>query len=147
MTVTGYTASDMGVWAETMARVYAAGGATADDIVHNAYGYGLFTGGLGFHIGAQRIGATVIPVSGGLTKRQIEIMQDLGSTILACTPSYALVLAEEAAAKGFISIHLVNARGRSIVAPFGTPPYPDRAAGLNASGTEVSSGTTTSKAG
>ena len=63
MTVTGYTASDMGVWAETMARVYAAGGATSDDIIHNAYGYGLFTGGLGFHIGAEKIGATVIPVS------------------------------------------------------------------------------------
>jgi len=96
MTVTGYTASDMQVWAETMARVYTAGNVTADDIVHNAYGYGLFTGGLGFHIGAERIGATVIPVSGGLTKRQIEIMQDFGSTVLTCTPSYALVLAEAA---------------------------------------------------
>ncbi len=100
MTVTGYTDSDMEVWAEVMARVYTAGGATADDIVHNAYGYGLFTGGLGFHIGAERIGATVIPVSGGLTRRQIEIMQDFGSTILTCTPSYALVIAEEAAAMG-----------------------------------------------
>jgi phenylacetate-CoA ligase len=100
MTVTGYTASDMGVWAETMARVYAAAGATADDVIHNAYGYGLFTGGLGFHIGAYEIGATVIPVSGGLTKRQIEIMQDMGSTVLTCTPSYALVIAEEAAAMG-----------------------------------------------
>ena len=100
MTVTGYTAADMGVWAETMARVYAAGGTTADDMIHNAYGYGLFTGGLGFHIGAEKIGATVIPVSGGLTKRQIEIMQDFGSTILNCTPSYALVLVETAAAMG-----------------------------------------------
>lgn len=97
MTVTGYTASDMEVWAETMARVYTSGGATADDMIHNAYGYGLFTGGLGFHIGAERIGATVIPVSGGLTRRQIEIMQDFGSTVLTCTPSYALVLAETAA--------------------------------------------------
>ncbi|MFN2129935.1 MAG: phenylacetate--CoA ligase family protein [Anaerolineae bacterium] len=100
MTVTGYTASDMDVWAETMARVYTAGGATADDMVHNAYGYGLFTGGLGFHVGAERIGATVIPVSGGLTRRQIEIMQDFGSTVLTCTPSYALVLAETAAQMG-----------------------------------------------
>jgi phenylacetate-CoA ligase len=100
MTVTGYTANDMEVWAETMARVYAAGGTTADDMVHNAYGYGLFTGGLGFHIGAEKIGATVIPVSGGLTRRQIEIMQDFGSTILNATPSYALVLAEQAAAMG-----------------------------------------------
>ncbi len=100
MTVTGYTANDMEVWAETMARVYASGGATADDMIHNAYGYGLFTGGLGFHIGAERIGATVIPVSGGLTRRQIEIMQDFGSTVLTCTPSYALVLAETAAEMG-----------------------------------------------
>jgi len=100
MTVTGYTENDMEVWAETMARVYVAGGTTADDIIHNAYGYGLFTGGLGFHIGAHKIGATVIPVSGGLSRRQIEIMQDFGSTILTCTPSYALVLAEEAAAMG-----------------------------------------------
>jgi phenylacetate-CoA ligase len=100
MTVTGYTANDMEIWAETMARVYTAGGATADDMVHNAYGYGLFTGGLGFHVGAERIGATVIPVSGGLTRRQIEIMQDFGSTVLTCTPSYALVLAETAAQMG-----------------------------------------------
>ena len=100
MTVTGYTAHDMGVWAETMARVYTSGGATADDMVHNAYGYGLFTGGLGFHIGAEKIGATVIPVSGGLTRRQIEIMQDFGSTVLNATPSYALVLAETAKAMG-----------------------------------------------
>ena len=100
MTVTGYTASDMEVWAETMARVYTAGGTTADDMIHNAYGYGLFTGGLGFHIGAEKIGATVIPVSGGMTRRQIEIMQDFGSTILNCTPSYALVLVETAAAMG-----------------------------------------------
>jgi phenylacetate-CoA ligase len=100
MTVTGYTAEDMDLWAETMARVYASGGATGRDIVHNAYGYGLFTGGLGFHVGAERIGATVIPVSGGLTRRQIEIMQDFGSTVLCCTPSYALVLAETAAAMG-----------------------------------------------
>lgn len=100
MTVTGYTLADMEVWGETMARVYAAGGTTADDIVHNAYGYGLFTGGLGFHIGAEKIGATVIPVSGGLTRRQIEIMQDFGSTILNATPSYALVLAETAASMG-----------------------------------------------
>ena len=100
MTVTGYTENDMEVWAETMARVYVAGGTTADDIVHNAYGYGLFTGGLGFHLGARKLGATVIPVSGGLTKRQIEIMQDFGSTILNATPSYALVLAEAAAEMG-----------------------------------------------
>jgi phenylacetate-CoA ligase len=100
MTVTGYTLNDMEIWEETMARVYAAGGTTADDIIHNAYGYGLFTGGLGFHIGAEKIGATVIPVSGGLTRRQVEIMQDFGSTVLTCTPSYALVLVEAAASMG-----------------------------------------------
>lgn len=100
MTVTGYTTRDMEVWAETMARVYTAAGTTADDVIHNAYGYGLFTGGLGFHIGALEIGANVIPVSGGMTKRQIEIMQDMGSTVLTCTPSYALVIAEEAAKMG-----------------------------------------------
>jgi phenylacetate-CoA ligase len=100
MTVTGYTENDMEVWAETMARVYVAGGTTADDIIQNAYGYGLFTGGLGFHAGAHKIGATVIPVSGGLSRRQIEIMRDFGSTILTCTPSYALVLAEQATEMG-----------------------------------------------
>ena len=100
MTVTGYTSNDMGVWAETMARVYTAGGTTANDMIHNAYGYGLFTGGLGFHIGAEKIGATVIPVSGGLTRRQVEIMQDFGSTVLNCTPSYALVLVEQAEEMG-----------------------------------------------
>jgi phenylacetate-CoA ligase len=100
MTVTGYTAHDMEVWGETMARVFTSMGATADDVFHNSYGYGLFTGGLGVHLGAETIGATVIPVSGGLTRRQIEIMLDLGSTVLCCTPSYALVLAEQAAEMG-----------------------------------------------
>jgi phenylacetate-CoA ligase len=100
MTVTGYTDRDLEIWAETMARVCTAAGTTADDIVQNAYGYGLFTGGLGFHLGVTRIGATVIPVSGGLTTRQVEIMRDFGSTVLTCTPSYALVLAEEAATMG-----------------------------------------------
>jgi phenylacetate-CoA ligase len=94
MTVTGYTDNDMKVWAEVMARVYRAGGTKKGDVVHNAYGYGLFTGGLGFHLGAHELGATVVPVSGGLTSRQVTIMQDFGSTVLTCTPSYALVLAE-----------------------------------------------------
>jgi len=94
MTVTGYTDNDMKVWAECMARVYSAGGTKKGDIVHNAYGYGLFTGGLGFHLGAHEVGATVVPVSGGLTARQVTIMQDFGCTVLTCTPSYALVLAE-----------------------------------------------------
>lgn len=93
-TVVGYTAKDIETWAELIARCLTSAGADKSDFVHVAYGYGLFTGGLGVHYGAEKIGATVIPVSGGNTKRQIEIMQDFGSTILTCTPSYALYLAE-----------------------------------------------------
>ncbi len=94
MTVVGYTAKDIDTWAELMARTLMCAGARKGDIVHNAYGYGLFTGGLGVHYGAEKLGVTVIPVSGGLTKRQIMILQDFGGTILTCTPSYALNLAE-----------------------------------------------------
>jgi phenylacetate-CoA ligase len=93
-TVVGYTRKDIDIWAELMARALAAAGTTRGDMVHNAYGYGLFTGGLGAHYGAEKLGATVIPVSGGNTKRQIMLMQDFGSTVLLCTPSYALNLAE-----------------------------------------------------
>ena len=93
-TVVGYSAKDIDIWAELMARTLVCAGATKDDIVQIAYGYGLFTGGLGVHYGAERLGATVIPISGGNTKRQIMLMQDFGSTVLACTPSYALYLAE-----------------------------------------------------
>lgn len=93
-TVVGYTANDIETWAEVCARSLVSAGADKSSFVHVAYGYGLFTGGLGIHYGAEKIGATVIPVSGGNTKRQIEIMQDFGSTILTCTPSYALYLAE-----------------------------------------------------
>lgn len=99
-TVVGYTARDINTWAELMARALAAGGATRGDIIHNAYGYGLFTGGLGFHYGAEKLGASVIPVSGGNTKRQIIIMKDFGPTILAATPSYTLHLAEVAEEMG-----------------------------------------------
>jgi len=95
-TVVGYTARDVSTWAELMARSLAAGGATREDIIHNAYGYGLFTGGLGIHYGAEKLGASVIPVSGGNTKRQIIIMKDFGPTILTATPSYALHLGEVA---------------------------------------------------
>lgn len=93
-TVVGYTRQDINVWAELMARALVCGGATRNDIIHNAYGYGLFTGGLGVHYGAERLGASVIPISGGNTKRQVMIMRDFGSTILTCTPSYALHIAE-----------------------------------------------------
>ncbi|MFV9646584.1 MAG: phenylacetate--CoA ligase family protein [Desulfobacterales bacterium] len=103
-TVVGYTARDINTWAELMARALAAGGATRGDIIHNAYGYGLFTGGLGVHYGAEKLGASVIPVSGGNTKRQIIIMKDFGPTILTATPSYTLHLAEVAEEMG-VSFH------------------------------------------
>ncbi|HIP82437.1 MAG TPA: phenylacetate--CoA ligase [Desulfocapsa sulfexigens] len=93
-TVVGYTKKDIELWANLMARALTLAGATARDMVHNAYGYGLFTGGLGAHYGTERLGATVIPVSGGNTKRQITIMQDFKPTVLLATPSYALNLAE-----------------------------------------------------
>ncbi len=100
MTVVGYTQRDIRTWSEVMARSLSCAGVTRGDIIHNAYGYGLFTGGLGVHYGAERIGASVIPISGGNTKRQIVIMQDFGSTVLTCTPSYALNMAEVAAEMG-----------------------------------------------
>jgi phenylacetate-CoA ligase len=99
-TVTAYNANDLNVWAEVMARAYTMSGVTRGDTVHNAYGYGLFTGGLGFHLGAEKVGAMVLPVSGGMTKRQIMLMEDFGATVLASTPSYALVLAEAAREAG-----------------------------------------------
>lgn len=99
-TVVGYTRNDIEVWAELMARTLGAGGTTKGDIVQNAYGYGLFTGGLGAHYGAEKIGASVVPISGGNTKRQIQIMQDFGSTVLCCTPSYAVLLGETAREMG-----------------------------------------------
>jgi len=98
--VAGYTRTDIGVWAEVMARCLTMAGATRDDIVQNCYGYGLFTGGFGVHYGAQKIGALIVPASAGNTKRQIEIMRDFGSTILTCTPSYALYMAEVAQEMG-----------------------------------------------
>jgi phenylacetate-CoA ligase len=98
--VDAYTAGDIEIWAEVMARTLAAGGTTRHDVVQNAYGYGLFTGGLGVHYGARKIGATVIPISGGNTKRQIAILRDFRSTVLTCTPSYSLFLAEAAREEG-----------------------------------------------
>ncbi len=92
--VVAYTRGDLDVWTEVMSRTLRAGGVRPGDVVQNAYGYGLFTGGLGFHYGAEAVGAAVIPVSGGFTERQLVAFQDLGSTVLCCTPSYALHLAE-----------------------------------------------------
>jgi len=93
-TVVGYTRNDLNIWSELMARSLMSAGAQKDDVIQNAYGYGLFTGGLGVHYGAEKIGASIIPISGGNTKRQVMIMKDYGSTILTCTPSYALFIAE-----------------------------------------------------
>ncbi|NTW17059.1 MAG: phenylacetate--CoA ligase [Syntrophaceae bacterium] len=98
--VVGYTKRDIDTWSELMARCFVAAGLTKNDIIHNAYGYGLFTGGLGAHYGAEKLGASVIPMSGGNTKRQIMILQDFGPTAICCTPSYALNLAEQGAAMG-----------------------------------------------
>jgi len=99
-TVVGYTRKDIDIWSEVVARTLTSAGAGKNDVLHIAYGYGLFTGGLGIHYGAEKIGATVIPVSGGNTQRQLQLMRDLGSTILACTPSYALYIAEAMAEAG-----------------------------------------------
>ncbi len=99
-TVVAYTRSDVDLWAGLMARTLVAGGVDATDIVHNAYGYGLFTGGIGVHYGAEALGATVIPMSGGNSSRQIMLMKDFGCTVLGSTPSYALSLAESAEQAG-----------------------------------------------
>jgi phenylacetate-CoA ligase len=120
-TVVAYTQNDIALWAELIARAYAAAGVTEHDIIHNAYGYGLFTGGLGFHYGAERIGATVIPVSGGNTKRQVTLLRDCGSTVLCCTPSYALLIAEVAEEEGIEPASLPLKVGM-----FGAEPWSER---------------------
>lgn len=99
-TVVGYTRKDIETWSELMARSFAAAGVHRGDIIHNSYGYGLFTGGLGAHYGAEKLGASVIPMSGGNTKKQIMIMKDFSSTVLTCTPSYSLFMAEAAREEG-----------------------------------------------
>lgn len=120
-TVVGYTQSDMDVWDEVMARVYTMAGATAKDVIHNAYGYGLFTGGLGFDSGAKKIGATTIPASSGFTDRQIMLMKDFNATILAATPSFALHMYESAKKSG--SSYLKDFKLKSGV--FGAEPTSD----------------------
>jgi len=120
-TVVAYTARDLSLWSDLMARVYAAAGVTKEDVVQNAYGYGLFTGGLGFHYGAEAIGAAVIPVSGGNTRRQLMIMQDFGATVLCCTPSYSLLIAE-VAEQGGIDLKSLPLR----VGLFGAEPWSER---------------------
>lgn len=119
-TVVGYTQRDLNNWAELMARSFMCAGASRQDFVHNAYGYGLFTGGLGAHYGAERLGATVIPVSGGGTKRQVQLMRDFGATVLCSTPSYGLVL-HEAAQEAGIDIRTLPLR----IGIFGAEPWTD----------------------
>jgi len=118
-TVVAYTRGDLETWSEVMARTLAMGGVGPDDVVHNAYGYGLFTGGLGFHYGAERLGATVIPISGGFTERQLMAMTDFGSTVLCSTPSYALHLAEAIEEAGVAKVLKLR------VGFFGAEPWTD----------------------
>jgi len=117
-TVVGYTKSDLDVWSDLMARSLACAGATPGDIVHNAYGYGLFTGGLGVHYGAERLGCTVVPISGGGTERQVTLLADFRANVLCATPSYALNIAEVAVAMG-VDLRRVPLR----VGVFGAEPW------------------------
>src|SRR5438477_3308833 len=117
-TVVGYTAADIALWSDLMARSLACAGVRPGDIVHNAYGYGLFTGGLGAHYGAERLGCTVVPMSGGATERQVTLLQDFGANVLCATPSYALNIAEVAAAMN------VDLRRSSLrIGVFGAEPW------------------------
>lgn len=120
-TVVGYTNEDIRNWSELMARSLVAGMADESDMVQVAYGYGLFTGGLGFHYGVEHLGASVIPISGGNTKRQIRMMSDLGTTVLCCTPSYALFMAETAEEMG---VDFKQLKLKSGI--FGAEPWSDR---------------------
>jgi phenylacetate-CoA ligase len=117
-TVVGYTREDIDTWASVMARSLRAAGGRSSDIVHIAYGYGLFTGGLGAHYGAEALGATVIPVSGGMTERQVQLIRDFKPGILMCTPSYALVIADEFERQG-----LDPAQCSARVGIFGAEPW------------------------
>jgi phenylacetate-CoA ligase len=119
-TVVGYTRADLDMWSDVMARSIACTGAMPGDIVHNAYGYGLFTGGLGVHYGAERLGCTVVPLSGGGTERQVTLLQDFGAHVLCATPSYALNIAEVAQSMG---VDLRKAPLR--VGIFGAEPWSD----------------------
>jgi phenylacetate-CoA ligase len=117
-TVVGYTAHDITTWAGLMARSLACAGVRPGDVVHNAYGYGLFTGGLGAHYGAERLGATVVPMSGGATERQVLLIRDFGARVLCATPSYALNIAEVAERDG------TSLRGGTLeIGIFGAEPW------------------------
>ncbi len=119
-TVVGYTPADVELWTNLMARSLACAGALPGDIVHNAYGYGLFTGGLGAHYGAERLGCTVVPVSGGGTERQVILLEDFAARVICATPSYALNIAEVAARQG------VDLRTLPVsIGVFGAEPWSD----------------------
>lgn len=118
--VVGYTKKDLETWGNLVARCLVMAGGTKNDVIQNAYGYGLFTGGLGIHFGAELLGATVVPISGGNTMRQLMLMQDFGTTILACTPTYALHMAEEAHAGG-VDWERIKLR----IGVFGAEPWSD----------------------
>jgi phenylacetate-CoA ligase len=120
-TVVGYTRGDLEVWSEVMARTLAMAGVEPGMVVHNAYGYGLFTGGLGFHIGAERMGCTVVPMSGGQSQRQVLMLEDLGGEVLCCTPSYALNLAQTLVEQG-ISLDRLKLK----VGVFGAEPWTEQ---------------------
>jgi phenylacetate-CoA ligase len=117
-TVVGYTKVDLDLWADLMARSLACMGAKPGDVFHNAYGYGLFTGGLGFHYGAERLGCTTVPVSGGATERQVALLQDFGARFIGATPSYALNIAEVADGMG-VDLHKLPLR----YGAFGAEPW------------------------
>ena len=123
-TVVGYTSRDLGIWSEVMARTLTAAGASKQSFIQVAYGYGLFTGGLGVHYGAEAVGASVIPVSSGNTQRQIMLMKDFGTTLLACTPSYALFIAETMKEMGIEPKDLALRAG-----VFGAEPWSERMRG------------------
>ncbi|MBO1755844.1 phenylacetate--CoA ligase PaaK [Allobranchiibius sp. CTAmp26] len=117
-TVVGYTAEDITTWSSLMARSIRAGGGRAGDIIHVAYGYGLFTGGLGAHYGAEALGATVVPVSGGMTQRQVTLIRDFRPDVIMVTPSYMLVIADEMERQG------IDPRESSLqVGIFGAEPW------------------------
>jgi phenylacetate-CoA ligase len=119
-TIVAYTASDLSLWADCCARAIAAAGGGPGTLVHIAYGYGLFTGGLGFHYGAERLGCTVVPASSGNTPRQAQLLEDLGAEILCCTPSYALAIADQVEDAGRLKLR---------AGLFGAEPWTERMRG------------------
>jgi phenylacetate-CoA ligase len=120
-TVVGYTRGDIDTWANLMARSIRAAGGRAGDVCHIAYGYGLFTGGLGAHYGAERLGCTVVPVSGGMTERQVDLIRDFGAQIVMVTPSYFLAILDEMVARG------IDPRDTSLrVGIFGAEPWTEQ---------------------